>query len=95
VVPVDDTSSVFIAAVAVPPALADRAHEFVAGRTMEPGAADHLMGGRRRPASTTEEDYAAMVGQGPIADRAAERLGRSDRGVVALRRLFAEALAAT
>ncbi len=95
VVPVDDTSSLFIAAVAVPPSLADRAHEFVAGRTMEPGAAADLMAGRRRPASTTEEDYAAMVGQGRIADRTAERLGRSDRGVVALRRLFAEALAAT
>jgi nitrite reductase/ring-hydroxylating ferredoxin subunit len=93
VVPVDDTGSLFIAAVAVPTALADRAHEFVAGRRMDADATEDLMSGRRRPGSTTEEDYAVMVGQGPVAPRANERLGRSDRGVVALRRLFAEALA--
>lgn len=93
VVPEDDASSFFIATVAVPPELADRAHEFVAGRTMPPGAAEAIMAGDRRPASTTEEDYAAMVGQGSIADRAHERLGRSDVGVVALRRMFQEAFA--
>jgi 5,5'-dehydrodivanillate O-demethylase len=93
VVPIDDSSSFFIAAVVVPEALADRAHELVAGRTMEDGAAEDLMAGRRRPASTTEEDYVAMVGQGTFADRQAERLGRSDVGVVALRRLFESALA--
>ena len=92
VVPVDDGHSLFIAAVAVPDELAGRAHELVAGRTMEPGVADDLLAGRRRPASTTEEDYVAMVGQGTVADRATERLGRSDVGVVALRRLFEEAL---
>ena len=94
VVPVDDTSSIFIAAVAVPPHLADRAHEFVAGRTMEPGVEAALLAGHRRPASTTEEDYVAMVGQGAVADRSRERLGRSDVGVVALRRMFEEALEA-
>ena len=93
VVPIDDTSSFFIAAVAVPEELAERAHELVAGRTMAGDAADDLMAGRRRPDSTTEEDYVAMVGQGAIADRSSERLGRSDVGVVALRRLFEEALA--
>jgi nitrite reductase/ring-hydroxylating ferredoxin subunit len=93
VVPLDDEHSLFIAAVVVPPALADQAHELVAGRTMEEGVADDLMAGRRRPASTTEEDYVAMVGQGTFADRGAERLGRSDVGVVALRRLFETALA--
>jgi hypothetical protein len=93
VVPEDDASSFFIATVAVPPELADRAHEFVAGRTMPPGAAEAIMAGDRRPASTTEEDYAAMVGQGSIADRAHERLGRSDVGVVALRRMFQDAFA--
>lgn len=92
VVPVDDTSSFFIAAVAVPPGLADRAHEFVAGRTMDADVIGPLLAGRRRPASTTEEDFVAMVGQGTVADRSTERLGRSDVGVVALRRLFEEAL---
>jgi 5,5'-dehydrodivanillate O-demethylase len=93
VVPVDDVTSMFIAAVAVPEELADRAHELVAGRTMDADVADDLLSGRRRPASTTEEDYVAMVGQGTFADRSTERLGRSDVGVVALRRLFADALA--
>lgn len=93
VVPIDDTSSFFIAAVAVPEELADRAHELVAGRTMSADVAGDLMAGRRRPASTTEEDYVAMVGQGAVADRSTERLGRSDVGVVALRRLFEHALA--
>ena len=36
---------------------------------MEASAADELMSGARRPASVTEEDYVAMVGQGTIADR--------------------------
>jgi phenylpropionate dioxygenase-like ring-hydroxylating dioxygenase large terminal subunit len=93
VVPVDDEHSTFIAAVVVPPSLAAQAHELVAGRTMDEGAAEDLMAGRRRPTSTTEEDYVAMVGQGTVADRSTERLGRSDVGVVALRRLFEEALA--
>jgi 5,5'-dehydrodivanillate O-demethylase len=31
------------------------------------------------------QDFAAMVGQGPIADRTHERLGESDRGVILLR----------
>ncbi len=92
VVPVDDEHSFFIAAVVVPPSLAGQAHELVAGRTMAADAADDLMAGRRRPASTTEEDYVAMVGQGTFADRGTERLGRSDVGVVALRRLFELAL---
>ena len=92
VTPIDDTSSLFIAAVAVPHHLADRAHEFVAGRAMDPSAAEDLLAGRRRPETTTEEDYVAMVGQGTVADRRVERLGRSDVGVVALRRLFEAAL---
>ena len=34
-----------------------------------------------------------LVGQGPFVDRSQERLGRSDVAVVALRRLWREALA--
>ncbi len=36
---------------------------------------------------TPAQDYVAMMGQGPIADRANERLGKSDAGIVLLRRL--------
>ena len=34
------------------------------------------------------QDYVAQVGQGTIVDRAAEHLGASDRGVIALRKVF-------
>ena len=34
------------------------------------------------------QDYVAQVGQGAIADRATEHLGTSDRGVIALRKVF-------
>lgn len=92
VVPVDDTHTMFVAATAIPEHLADRVRPDIAGRTMEASAADELMSGMRRPASVTEEDYVAMVGQGTIADRSAERLGRSDVGIVELRRLWRERL---
>ena len=56
-------------------------------------AGPQLLAGARRPESVTEEDYVAMVGQGTIADRVNERLGRSDVGIVELRRLWSEHLA--
>jgi 5,5'-dehydrodivanillate O-demethylase len=37
---------------------------------------------------TSAQDYVAAVGQGPIADRADEWLGRSDAGIALLRRVF-------
>jgi 5,5'-dehydrodivanillate O-demethylase oxygenase subunit len=37
---------------------------------------------------TSAQDYVAQMGQGDVADRAHEWLGRSDAGVVLLRRLF-------
>jgi 5,5'-dehydrodivanillate O-demethylase len=40
------------------------------------------------------QDYVVQVGQGAIADRAKERLGRSDTGVILLRRLWARELQA-
>ena len=40
------------------------------------------------------EDLIAQTGQGEIADRFAERMGRSDAGVVLLRRLMARELQA-
>jgi 5,5'-dehydrodivanillate O-demethylase len=37
---------------------------------------------------TSAQDYIALVGQGEIADRVHERLGKSDAGIVFLRNLF-------
>jgi 5,5'-dehydrodivanillate O-demethylase len=34
------------------------------------------------------QDYIVQVGQGPIVDRSQERLGKSDEGVILLRKLF-------
>lgn len=91
-VPVDDEHTTFIASTAIPERLADRVVDDIAGRTMSAADADDLLAGRRRPRSVTEEDYVVMVGQGTFADRRHERLGRSDVGVVALRRLWQQEL---
>jgi 5,5'-dehydrodivanillate O-demethylase len=40
----------------------------------------------------SHQDIVAMVGQGTIADRSREHLGQSDRGIVLLRRIFANDL---
>ena len=37
---------------------------------------------------TSAQDYVAALGQGALPDRASERLGKSDAGIVMLRRLF-------
>jgi 5,5'-dehydrodivanillate O-demethylase len=81
-VPIDDENSMFISATAVPAHLRDRIPQAQAGRVMAEGAAADLLSARRPPASITEEDYVAMVGQAVVADRTNERLGRSDVGVV-------------
>jgi 5,5'-dehydrodivanillate O-demethylase oxygenase subunit len=93
-VPVDDDTTLFIAARAVPAAVIDQVQdpEEMGGRVMAASAGPELMAGARRPASVTEEDYVAMVGQGTVADRVHERLGRSDIGVIQLRRLWSEHL---
>jgi 5,5'-dehydrodivanillate O-demethylase oxygenase subunit len=92
--PIDDGHTLFIAAAAVPADLVDRINdEEIGGRTMPPEAAVELMSGMRRAASVTEEDYVAMVGQGRFADRSNERLGRSDIGVLEIRRLWRQRLA--
>ena len=56
--------------------LAGRAHV----RAMDPGLSTYK--------TFWVEDYATQVGQGPIADRGHERLGRNDGGVVLLRKLW-------
>ncbi|HLH24280.1 MAG TPA: Rieske 2Fe-2S domain-containing protein [Chloroflexota bacterium] len=47
-----------------------------------------------RPDLVQVQDYVAQCGQGVIADRAHERLGRSDVGVILLRRIWARELEA-
>jgi len=37
---------------------------------------------------TSAQDYVAAVGQGTIVDRSQEKLGRSDMGIVTLRRIY-------
>jgi 5,5'-dehydrodivanillate O-demethylase len=48
----------------------------------------------RRPDSVTIQDHVAQQGQGVIADRDRERLGRSDVAVILLRKLWARELQA-
>lgn len=63
---------------------------------MEYNAADHhdeLFNEEKYPADevvqlTSAQDYVAQMGQGPIADREHEILGRSDAGIALLRRIF-------
>lgn len=66
--------------------------------------AEAVLAGRKRIAdmeprmgsaySFLVEDYVTQVGQGPVADREHERLGRHDRGVVMLRRIWMRELQA-
>jgi 5,5'-dehydrodivanillate O-demethylase len=46
------------------------------------------------PGIINVQDSVAQIGQGPIADRLHERLGRSDVGVIRLRQIWARELAA-
>jgi nitrite reductase/ring-hydroxylating ferredoxin subunit len=93
-VPHDDERSMVLTATAVPRLHAERLHEarLPVGAPMATADAHGLLSGARRPQTVTEEDYVALVGQGVVADRAGERLGRSDAGVVAMRRLWQRAL---
>jgi 5,5'-dehydrodivanillate O-demethylase len=91
-VPIDDENSMFVSATAVRKELVGGFSKAMAGRIMTESSASELMQGTRRPQSITEEDYVAMVGQGTYADRTNERLGTSDVGVIALRRLWRRAI---
>jgi 5,5'-dehydrodivanillate O-demethylase len=44
--------------------------------------------GRWITTHTLNQDFAAWLGQGPVTDRTAEHLGRSDAGIILLRRRF-------
>ena len=102
-VPVDDGHSQGMSVFFVPREKARGERSRGAGRT-GPSAeelAEAVLRGELRPSDITDvrkvtnvEDYAAQVGQGAIADRAQDRLGRSDVGVILLRRLWARELQA-
>jgi 5,5'-dehydrodivanillate O-demethylase len=65
---------------------ADLAREVIAGR-LPFAAIDH-------PDLVRVQDMAVQAGQGPIADRAAEHLGRSDRAIILWRKILARELQA-
>ncbi|MGE0805144.1 MAG: Rieske 2Fe-2S domain-containing protein [Burkholderiaceae bacterium] len=72
-------------------ALIERQAQAIIAGTMRIGDMDPRMSAFY---SFLVEDYACQVGQGPIADRANERLGQIDQGVVMLRRMWMRELTA-
>jgi 5,5'-dehydrodivanillate O-demethylase len=70
---------------AAPPAV-ELARGVLAGRQRLWSYSDHVQ-------SVMIEDIVAQAGQGPIANRANERLGRTDVGIILMRRLWARELA--
>ena len=96
-VPVDDTHTMRLATFSTPsttPEADAKLKEYFAGCN-DYNAADHhreLFAGKY-PSDplirlTSAQDYVVLVGQGVIADRTRERLGRSDGGIVLLRRML-------
>lgn len=94
--PVDDAHCMFFASIAMPPPIAAKIRS---GEIVPPGQLPltpeiirDLFSGEREPQGITEEDYLVMVGQGVNADRAHERLGKSDVAIVLLREIWSRAL---
>jgi len=105
-VPVDDTHSAFYTARSAPVADEDaRVFEGWLGGSDKYNPADHeaeifrgIMPddsvGDTATAMVNAQDYVVQVGQGAIADRAREWLGKSDEGVILLRKIFRREMAA-
>ncbi|GIF45779.1 Rieske-like 2Fe-2S protein [Asanoa ferruginea] len=89
-VPIDDENTLMISNTVIPKHLVEQVPGFIkgAGRGWSENSHHELMNAERGPESVTEEDYTAMVGQGRVADRTNERLGRSDRVVIKLRHIW-------
>ncbi len=97
-VPVDDTHTMKIGVYAIPSEGEEQDRETLAHfeRYGDYNPADHheeLFVDRTWPEDpslqlTPAQDYVAIMGQGAIADRTKERLGKSDAGIVLLRRIF-------
>jgi 5,5'-dehydrodivanillate O-demethylase len=98
VVPVDDAAATRFLIYAVPPATPEVHAKFTRffEQSGDYNPADHhdeLFVRGKYPTDplvelTSAQDYVAVMGQGAIVDRAQEHLGRSDKGVIFLRRLF-------
>ena len=97
-VPVDDTHTLKFGVYAIPSegpeADAETLAHFDAHGDYNPAEHhDALFEGRGWPSDpslqlTPAQDYVAIMGQGAIADREHERLGKSDAGIVLLRRIM-------
>jgi len=97
-VPMDDTHTLKFGVFAIPKQNpeADREMLDYCMRHVDYSPAEHheaLFERREFPSDgliqlTPAQDYFAIMGQGPIADRENERLGKSDAGIVLLRRIF-------
>jgi len=97
-VPVDDTHTYKVGVYAIPPQgpEQDRATLDHFEKYGDYNPADHhdeLFFERKWPEDpslqlTPAQDYVAMMGQGPIVDRTQEKLGKSDAGILLLRRIF-------
>jgi 5,5'-dehydrodivanillate O-demethylase len=77
----------FLADVAAAPPLLESALDVLAGKRRVVEFVDH-------PLSAHIEDMVAQGGQGPIQDRGNERLGRTDVGVILMRKLWSRELKA-
>jgi 5,5'-dehydrodivanillate O-demethylase len=100
-VPIDDETSVRLGVFDMP-VVGEAARQFEERRPREPynpaDDGDRLMNGLLRREDTNDvvqtQDFVAQVGQGRIVDRSQERLGRSDVGVILLRKVYRRELEA-
>ena len=83
----DSVSEEYRAQLADQPPSHELARKVMMGQYRLPRFADHVQ-------SVMIEDIVAQAGQGPIADRVHERLGRTDVGLILMRRLWSRELAA-
>jgi len=102
-VPIDERNTRRFTIVAIPPTAAATAELMAAemANNYDPSQHyDELFDRHHVPKQgegyglTSTQDYVALRGQGAIADRGAERLGRTDAGIALLRKIFLRELAA-
>ena len=58
----------------------------------EPWKPERMASGHYALDTTWKQDYVAIVSQGDVVDRNAERLGWSDRGIIMLRQMYMQAI---
>jgi 5,5'-dehydrodivanillate O-demethylase len=104
VVPLDDEHTARVSLWTVPSTTAEAderiARYFDQRGEYNPADNHHLLFGKKQYPDdpivqlTSAQDYVAQLGQGTITDRTKELLGRSDAGIVFLRKIFLRELAA-